>query len=91
MNRFSKFLGLLVLALFLIASGVDATLDHLAHSATQSSCTWYDGRGEIIAAYNGDLALYKADAKPNSVPHFFHRTAGHVSLSSSGSAADRWF
>lgn len=76
MKRFLKTLSLLVISLFLVVSGVNAALDRLAHSSGQSSCTWYNEKGEVVLAYTGDLANFKSYGKPNPlvVPHFLHRT-----------------
>lgn len=65
-----------MLSLFLVASGVDVALDRLAHSATQNSFTAYSEQGRIVLAYNGDLSVCKAYAKPGvlAAPGFMHRT-----------------
>jgi hypothetical protein len=75
-KRFLKISALLVASLFLIASGFDAALDRLAHSASQSSFTIYSENGGVILAYNGDLAACKAFGKPGPAvtPNFLHRT-----------------
>jgi len=75
-KRFLKTLALLIVSLFLVVSGVDAALDHLSHSVTQSSFTVYDEQGTAILAYDGDLSACKAYAKPGqiAVPGFLHRT-----------------
>ena len=67
MNRFLKVLALLVVSLFVLVSGVDVTLDHMSHAATQSAFTCYNQKGQVILAYNGDLALSAAYAKPQPV------------------------
>ena len=76
MKRFLKTFALLIVSLFLVASGVDAALDQLAHSETQSSFTVYGGQGNVVLAYDGDLNACKAYAKPGpaAVPIFLHRT-----------------
>ena len=76
MKRFLKTLALLIVSLFLVVSGVDAALDHLSHSVTQSSFTVYDEQGTAILAYDGDLNACKAYAKPGQItaPGFLHRT-----------------
>lgn len=76
MKRFIKTFVLLIVSLFLVVSGVDATLDRLSHSVTQSSFTVYNEQGGIVLAYDGDLSVCKAYAKPGSVaaPGFLHRT-----------------
>ena len=76
MKRFLKTLALLVVCLLVIASGVNAALDHITQSPTQSSFTVYNPQGQTILVYNGDLTACKALAKPGpvSVPRFLHRT-----------------
>jgi hypothetical protein len=75
-KRFLKTLALLIVSLFLVASGVDAALDHLSRGVTQNSFTVYNEQGTVILAYNGDLSVCKAFAKPGpiAVPTFLHRT-----------------
>jgi hypothetical protein len=75
-KRFLKTLVLLVVSLFLVVSGVDAALDHLSHANTQNSFTVYDEQGSVVLAYDGDLSVCKAYARPEPVaaPNFFHRT-----------------
>jgi hypothetical protein len=75
-KRFVKTLTLLIASLFLVASGVDAALDHLSRSANQSSLTVYSAQGAVLVAYQGDLNACKAYAKPGpvAVPTFLHRT-----------------
>ena len=75
-KRFIKVFTLLIVSLFLIVSGIDAALDHLTHSPTQSSFTVYSEQGGVVLAYDGDLALCKPYTKtgPAVVPNFLHRT-----------------
>jgi hypothetical protein len=74
-KRFLKTFALLIVSLFLVVSGVDAALDHLSHSATQSSFTVYNEQGGVVLAYNGDLNACKAYVKPGPVAvPFLHRT-----------------
>ena len=75
-KRFLKTFALLIVSLFLVASGVDAALDHLSHSVTENSFTSYSQQGEIIFAYDGDLAACKSCEKPvtPSTPLFLHRS-----------------
>ncbi len=63
-NRFSKVLLLLVVALFIVVSGLNRALDDLAKSPTQSSFTIYNLRGCTLLTYNGDLAQLKNFVKP---------------------------
>lgn len=76
MKRLFKTAVLLVVSLFLVASGVDAALDQLAHCPTQSSLTQYSEQGDIVFAFDGDLCDCKALSKPcpSAVPGFLHRT-----------------
>jgi hypothetical protein len=76
MKRFLKTFALLIVSLFLVVSGVDAALDHLSHSVTQNSFTVYNEQGTAVLAYDGDLSVFKAYAKPGpvAVPSFLHRT-----------------
>jgi hypothetical protein len=74
MKRFLKTLVLLIVSLFLVVSGVDKALDRLSHSVTQSSFTVYNGQGSVVLAYDGDLSVCKAYAKPVAAPGFLHRT-----------------
>ena len=76
MNRFFKTFGILVVGLFLLATGLDVALDHLSRSMAQSSFTVYNEQGTVLLAYNGDLAACKSLDKPSAVvaPRFLHRT-----------------
>jgi hypothetical protein len=72
-KRFLKTLALLIVSLFLVASGVDCALDRLSHSSTQSAVSVYNEQGRVVLAYNGDLNAAKL-GKPFVAPVFFHRT-----------------
>jgi hypothetical protein len=74
-KRFLKTLTLLVVTLLLLASGVDATLDHLGHLPADNSLTWYDTRGNPVLAYTGEAALVQKFPRPArlSAPMVFHR------------------
>ncbi len=76
MNRFLKIFCLLIVALFLLVSGVDATLDHLARSPGQNSFIWYNEKGEAVLAYDGDAALAQHFIRPShpAAPALFHRS-----------------
>jgi hypothetical protein len=82
-KRFLKVLVLLVVSLFALMSGVDATLDHLTRSASQNSYTLYDDHGRVLFAYTGDLALCRVRIKPvpPTQPDFLHRTSGGATSS----------
>jgi hypothetical protein len=93
-KRFLKVLTLLVLALFALVSGVDRALDKMAQSPTQSSFTWYNEHGDVVATYSGDLALVKASTKPTItiIPSFLHRTSTRdSSLPVTSEPANSWF
>lgn len=76
MKRFLKTLTLLVVSLFLLVSGVNATLDHLTQATEQNSFTLYNTKGEAVVAYSGKLGLPKVYAKPELPMAFYilHRT-----------------
>ncbi len=76
MNRFLKTFGILVVSLFLLASGLDVALDHLTRSSAQNSFTVYNEKGTVLLTYNGDLNSCKDFDKPVAVivPRFLHRT-----------------
>ena len=78
MKRFLKVLVLLVVCLFLLMSGLNATLDHLTRLASQNSFTLYDERGAVLVSYTGDPALCPVRLRlgvPNQ-SNFLHRTSG---------------
>ncbi len=75
MKRFLKTLSLLIVALLLLVSGVDATLDHLARSVAQNTFTCYDEKGQAVLAYSGEVALSQRFRPMRvAVPAFLHRT-----------------
>jgi len=77
-KRFLKTFALLTVSLFLLVTGVNATLDGFSHSVTQNSFTFYNEQGRVILVYNGDLNACKACVKPGPVEVrgyvFMHRT-----------------
>ncbi len=76
-KRFLITLGLLIVGLFALATGVDAALDHIAKSPAQNSLVIYDDQGRALFAYNGDLNDCNVCIRPSSSltgPHFLHRT-----------------
>lgn len=86
MKRFFKILTLLIVSLFLLVSGVDATLDHMTRSAAQNSCAWYSEKGDTVLACTGDFPLdLKSCVKPpipvERMPRviFLHRTSATAS------------
>ena len=76
MKRLFKTAVLLLVSLFLVASGVDAALDQLGHFPAQSSFTQYSEQGDVVFAYDGDLCDCKPLGKPcpSVVPGFLHGT-----------------
>ena len=64
MKRFLKVLALLIVGLFALVSGVDATLDHMTLAGTQNSFVWYTDKGQMALDYHGDLTLCQAYTKP---------------------------
>jgi hypothetical protein len=75
-KRFLKTSALLIASLFVVVSGFDAALDHIAHCPSQSSFTVYNEQGGVLFAFDGDLSVCKAYAKPGPAvtPSFLHRT-----------------
>jgi hypothetical protein len=63
-KRFLKVFCLLIISLLLLATGVDATLDRLAHSPSQNSFTWYNAKGDAVVAYEGQAALAQGFSHP---------------------------
>jgi hypothetical protein len=55
MNRFIKTLGLLIISLFFLSAGINATLDRLAHSSRGNQLAVFDRDGRVVAVYTGDL------------------------------------
>ncbi len=56
MKRFFKIHALLVIGLFVLVSGTDATLEHMEPHRDFSSVHFYDAQGRLRLAYEGDLA-----------------------------------
>jgi len=76
MKRFLKVATLLIVSLFVLVSGVDATLDHISHTPAQGSYTIYSQKGIAVITYTGDLRFCKFYLKPSpsSLPDFVHRS-----------------
>ena len=71
MNRFIKTLGLLVISLFLLGAGLDATLDRLADAPRGSQLSVYGRSGRVLAVYTGnlrELARAERDSRADSLP-----------------------
>jgi len=69
MKRFLKVFTLLIVSLFLLVSGVNATLGHLSRSTMESSYTIFDDKGDVVASYTGDLRNCKLTLKPGRPVH----------------------
>jgi len=63
-KRFLKTFLLLIVALLLLVSGVDATLDHLSRAPSQNAFVSYNEKGEAVLAYSGDAALAQPFVPP---------------------------
>ncbi len=76
MKRSLKIFTLLIMSLFVVVSGVDSALDHMSRSVSQSNCTLYNEKGEIVAVYTGDLRVSRPGIKPEPVGliHLLHRS-----------------
>ena len=55
MKHFFKVLVLLIVALFVLVSGVNVALDQMPPTATKGAYSYYNARGELVYAYTGDL------------------------------------
>jgi hypothetical protein len=73
-QRFILSLGLLILTLSALATGVNAALDHLSKSPAQNSVVIYDEHGTALYAYSGNLANCTVTLRPNPA------TAGRPSI-----------
>jgi hypothetical protein len=74
-KRSFKLLVFLVICLFALVSGVDATLDHYSRCISQNSYTLYNERGEVVASFMGDPAAFPGEAHPApSLARTLHRT-----------------
>jgi len=93
MKRPLKIFTLLLTGLFLLVMGVDTALDHQTRTTGQNSFVWYNEKGEVILAYDGDLNLCKAYLKPVTAPPptFLHRTSSSGDVPVSSGSEYRWF
>ena len=76
-KRFLIALGLLIAVLFALDFGVNAALDRISQSSTQSSFVIYDDQGHALYAYTGELSSSLIAIRPNTSPvepHILHRT-----------------
>jgi hypothetical protein len=71
-KRFLLTLGLLIVTLSALATGVNAALDHLTKSPAQNSVVIYDEHGTALYAYNGNLANCAVTLHPSAA------TVGHI-------------
>jgi hypothetical protein len=65
-KRFLLSLGLLILTLAALATGVNAALDHLSKSSAQNSVVIYDEHGTALYAYSGNLANCTVTLRPTT-------------------------
>jgi hypothetical protein len=69
LNRFIKTLGLLIISLFALSAGVNATLDRLDHSPRHSQLSLYSADGRVLAVYTGDIReLARAERAAQEYP-----------------------
>ena len=54
-KHFFKVLVLLIVALFVLVSGVDVALDRMPPPAAKGAYTYYNAQGEMVYSYTGDL------------------------------------
>ena len=75
MNRFFKTFSLLLVILVLLVTGLNATLDRLAHTVQENNFTLYADSGRALYAYNGDLDVCEPYTRPEPVlpRHVLHR------------------
>ena len=55
MKHFFKVLVLLIVALFVLVSGVNVALDQMPPAYATGSYSYYDAHGQLVYAYTGDL------------------------------------
>lgn len=55
MKHFFKVLVLLIVALFVLVSGVNVALDRMPLSVTKGGYCYYNASGELVYSYTGDL------------------------------------
>lgn len=64
MKRSLFVLGFILLTLSAALYWVDSALGHLESCPAQSNFSWYNEKGQVIVAYNGDLNGCKEYARP---------------------------
>jgi hypothetical protein len=67
MDRFIKTLSLLIISLFLLGAGLNATLDRLADSPRGSQLSIYGRDGRVLAVYTGNLRDLEQVARANEI------------------------
>jgi hypothetical protein len=73
LNRFVKTLSLLVIGLFLLGAGIDATLDRLDHSPRGNELAIYSSDGRLLAVYTGSLAELAQAGRADQLARSPHR------------------
>jgi hypothetical protein len=93
MQRHLKIFTLLLVTLFLLMAGLNSVLDRQSRETKQSSFVWYNEKGEVILAYEGDLNLCQAYVKPLTAtpPASLHRTSSSGDAPVSSGSEYRWF
>ena len=85
MDRFVKHLSILIIMLFILATGIDVTLDRLAGSSHAGQYTIYESRNDGVVIYTGDLSRFAEVAKsdPRLMPKYLRRvrTSGATIIS----------
>jgi hypothetical protein len=73
LNRFVKTLSLLVIGLFLLGAGIDATLDRLDHSSRANELAIYSDDGHLLAVFTGTLPELSQADRADLVARSVHR------------------
>jgi hypothetical protein len=64
MKRFLHILGLLMVALLLLTSGVNATFDYLDRAPSENAFVCYNDKGETVFVFTGLQALAQKMPRP---------------------------
>jgi hypothetical protein len=80
MKRFLNILGLLTVALLLLTSGVNATLDRLDRASSENAFVCYDDKGQVVFSFFGAQALAQKIPRPvrATTGALLHRTDNSV-------------
>jgi len=91
-DRFIKTLGLLIIMLFLLASGIEATLDRLASSSHQNQVAIYGPTNAPLLLYTGDLDRFAEVSRvdPSRMPRFLCRTRNYQPTPLPVDASSTW-